>query len=359
MRNKTLRKNRPVQTELDMDVWVTIFANSKPDLLFKLRLVCSGFRDALSPNSSVWKHSLNLEFSLKSASGLAVPDPPPGLSWINYTYLLTGRGCQACGTKSAKKTRWAFERRYCDSCLTKKIVWVCGLHMPFNEHTNVLVTVQHEDFIFDLEERQLYPYVPELLHSLPRAEFGPSMEYMHPEESVMSPAQEFSYGFLRSDVVSLQDEFLSVLGGVHGDGEISTFWQKKIGENEDRILQLQKIEKFVSAYERAKSDARAGNREAKKAFYQEKALALDPPIETKILERCHSYILAYRSPRLLRDCECTWPVLLAKLRVEEVKVRAEYEQVEREEAEEAAQQLVQFSKEARSSGELDAGYIPL
>ena len=132
MKYRVLRVNKPVQTQLSMDVWDRIFANSRPEVLFKLRLVCAGFRDALSPDVSLWKESLDLEF------GSAVPSPPRGLSWLNYAILLTVRCCQACGTKDNTKIFWAFERRYCKSCLERKTVLVCALHMLMNEHTDIL-----------------------------------------------------------------------------------------------------------------------------------------------------------------------------------------------------------------------------
>ena len=132
----------------------------------------------------------------------------------------------------------------------------------------------------------------------------------------------------------LQAEFeiVATTDTIDTEAETRTFWEKKIRENNDRITQLEEIETFVKTHEQGKSYARAVNREAKKDFYNAKALALDPPIETKILEGCKSYKLATRSPRLLADCERTWPVLLAKLRKEEVGVRAEYAAKEREDA---------------------------
>lgn len=120
-----LRVNRPVETWVPMDVWHKVFARCKPDLLFKLRLVCHGFKDAVS-TENVWRNSLSLEF------GEGLPEPPQGLSYFHYANLLTRHGCQACnqeGRGQTRRTYWAFQRRYCENCILDKVVFVSTLNI--------------------------------------------------------------------------------------------------------------------------------------------------------------------------------------------------------------------------------------
>ena len=120
-KSTVLRVNRPVEARLPMDVWNRILNYCKPDLLVKLRLVSQGFRDAIS-NDIIWKDSLIQEF------GPLLPEPPQGLSYMHYANLLTSNGCQACHEErrgKARRTYWAFQRRYCEPCLTERVVFVC------------------------------------------------------------------------------------------------------------------------------------------------------------------------------------------------------------------------------------------
>lgn len=58
------------------------------------------------------------------------PPPPPGLTEQQYADLLVGTGCQnrGCNDKKARKTYWAFQRRWCDSCLKKNVIMVRFRH---------------------------------------------------------------------------------------------------------------------------------------------------------------------------------------------------------------------------------------
>lgn len=115
-----LRVNRLVQAQIPMDVWLNIFSYAKPDFLFKARFVCKSFNEALLKESA-WKQALLQQF------GPSLPQPPAGLSQMNYANLLTQYGCQSCrdeGKGSTRRTYWAFQRRYCETCLVDKIVFV-------------------------------------------------------------------------------------------------------------------------------------------------------------------------------------------------------------------------------------------
>lgn len=124
-RSTMLRQNHPVRTNLPQDVWINIFKHCKPETLFKARALARGFNETISFDS-VWKQSLIEEF------GPSLPDPPEGLSYMNYANLLTRYGCQACkeakpGRGKARRTYWAFQRRYCEKCLDEKIIYVSAI----------------------------------------------------------------------------------------------------------------------------------------------------------------------------------------------------------------------------------------
>jgi len=130
-KSTVLRVNRPVEARLPMDIWDRIFEFSKPEALFKLRSVSPGFKEALS-KEGVWKDSLFQEF------GPSLPDPPQDLSYMHYANLLTSHGCQACNNLcggKARRTYWAFQRRYCEICLVDKIVFVSALELVANKHS--------------------------------------------------------------------------------------------------------------------------------------------------------------------------------------------------------------------------------
>ena len=117
--NTILRKNHPVLARIPLDVWQRVFSFCPLDFLFKTRKTCSGFRAALSYESA-WKECRISNY------GTDHPQPPPGFNEMQYADLLSGIGCQGkgCGDKKARKTYWAFQRRWCDKCLKSKTITV-------------------------------------------------------------------------------------------------------------------------------------------------------------------------------------------------------------------------------------------
>lgn len=107
-----LRKNYPVNQELCADVWTKIFDFSPPEFLLQARQTNSLFRMLLCKQSQ-WKKARLHTY------GLDHPDPPPGLTEMQYADLLTGVGCQTkgCGERQTRKVYWAFQRRWCLKCL--------------------------------------------------------------------------------------------------------------------------------------------------------------------------------------------------------------------------------------------------
>ena len=109
-----LRKDRPVQAILPMDIWESILSFCTLDRLLKLRGVCSTFHAALA-GDLVWKNARHKQF------GPGHPEPPSGLTEMQYADLLVGVGCQArgCQAKDTRRTYWGFRRRWCEVCLVR------------------------------------------------------------------------------------------------------------------------------------------------------------------------------------------------------------------------------------------------
>ena len=120
-----LRVNRLVKAVLPMDIWLHVMRYCNIEFLLKMRSISRAFREALSTDSdTVWSQTLRRQF------GSNLPAPPPGLSQMHYANLLTQHGCQSCrdeGKGSTRRTYWAFQRRFCEGCLDRNIVFVSAL----------------------------------------------------------------------------------------------------------------------------------------------------------------------------------------------------------------------------------------
>lgn len=106
------RTSRPILTRSPLDVWRDIFAQCPLEFLIKARAVCRDFRVILS-SEVVWK-----QIRLRNY-GPDCPDPPPGMTEMQYADLLTGRGCQTKGCLGkARKVRCSQCNLHLKSLLT-------------------------------------------------------------------------------------------------------------------------------------------------------------------------------------------------------------------------------------------------
>lgn len=131
-RPTVLRVNRPVQAEIPLDIWKEVLGMCDPATLFKARTISHTFKDEAS-REDVFKYSLRLHF------GPSLPDAPPGLSYMHYANLLIQRGCQGCieeNQGTARRTYWAFQRRYCELCLVDKVSVVSRNPMAVETYTD-------------------------------------------------------------------------------------------------------------------------------------------------------------------------------------------------------------------------------
>ncbi len=113
-----LRVDRPVQARIPMDIWQNVLSFCNLDFLLKLRTTCPSFYQACR-SELVWKRVRHRQF------GLEHPDPPAGITELQYADLLTGVGCQTHGCEGkARRTYWAFRRRWCEICVIRKTIRV-------------------------------------------------------------------------------------------------------------------------------------------------------------------------------------------------------------------------------------------
>lgn len=117
-----LRKDRPVQTGLPMDVWRLVLGFCSLEKLLKLRQTCPTFYSALKSDTT-WRQARIHQF------GPDQPGPPLGLTEMQYADLLVGIGCQDsdCTEKCTRRTYWAFRRRWCEKCCIKNLIRVSAL----------------------------------------------------------------------------------------------------------------------------------------------------------------------------------------------------------------------------------------
>ncbi|KAK7607184.1 hypothetical protein BKA81DRAFT_359109 [Phyllosticta paracitricarpa] len=110
-----IRKDRRVHTPVYQDVWKRIFELSDPAMLFTYEKVSSEFLQALG-YSHIWRHAMRHHF------GPNLPPTPSGITDRQYADLLSGQGCMSCREPKARKTYWAFLRRWCTKCFGEKII---------------------------------------------------------------------------------------------------------------------------------------------------------------------------------------------------------------------------------------------
>lgn len=117
-----LRTNTPLQKDLPMDVWRLLFSSCHPKILLQLNLVCKDFQILLGERS-IWSAARCSTF------GTDHPDPPPGMTEMQYAKLLTGVGCQSngCSDRRARAVYWAFGKRWCEVCLLKNTIDVSAI----------------------------------------------------------------------------------------------------------------------------------------------------------------------------------------------------------------------------------------
>lgn len=294
-----LRTNKPVSQKVFHDLWTGIFDFSSPEFLLRARQICSHFYQYLSSYQSQWKNARFYTY------GFDHPDPPPGLTEMQYAELLTGVGCQTngCNDKASRKVYWGFLRRWCSKCV----------------ETN---TIRESDIVGVLEEYSCFR------DCIPKVTFDSWNRYLWVGDPSQKPGWAQNAGtYIRYSRLALTrfirdyDEFVTVTP----DGKVKTEEEKKAWvdnrkqANGVQVEKLRLIEAYVETEKKGKKGRSGSTKAAREAFYKERALKMNPPLSGDALTKLKKYKAAIEIPKM--PTERSWQELLPKL--EEDRAKAE------------------------------------
>ncbi|KAI4217724.1 MAG: hypothetical protein LQ351_000320 [Letrouitia transgressa] len=297
----TLRSNKQVKAEIPLDIWDHVFRFSPLAFLTRARTISRGFRRRLAYEAT-WRAARMYNY------GPDHPPPPPGLTEQQYADLLVGTGCQnrGCNDKKARKTYWAFQRRWCDSCLKKNVIMKIGCSSILEKFPRILEIVPHVRF----DSWGHYQWVGD-----------------YPDHPSWQKSDEFQKtAFLRSDVTkairAIEEAGESTANGVtRPEDEMESWFQARKAANEELVCHLQQIENWVETSKRDKLVASAEFRHQRIDFFREKAAAMDPPVSAELLDRMPSYGRAIAISS--KPTENAWRTLMPKLERERAEAQIE------------------------------------
>ena len=285
-----------------MDVWRHVLAYCPLDFLLKARTVCRSFRKALS-HDLAWKEARLNNY------GIDLPGPLPGLSEMQYADLLSGIGCQGKGCdQKARKTYWAFQRRWCDKCLKAKVMFKSD-----NQH---------------LDNR-----FPHLFQCLTFATFDSWRHYNwagnksdFPEPRDWQKEQRWpELGYERMAVHSLMNEIDRLrkpreTGQIIDDEEKHAWFTAKIAARKELMTKLQAVEHYVEKEKRKVIENGVRLRSSRAEFFKKRAQALDPTFSVEALGKIAAYHHAISITK--EPTERSWQELLPKLQAQRAEAEA-------------------------------------
>lgn len=113
-----LSKIQPVKTHIPFEIWLEIFAVSKPKWLGRARGVSKTFK-ALIDSNDIWKRARRCHHPY-------YPHPMFGLTEMQMWSFRWGRDCTTCGTRTGRiSIHWQFHARLCVDCSRKYLIHVC------------------------------------------------------------------------------------------------------------------------------------------------------------------------------------------------------------------------------------------
>ena len=286
-----LRLGRPVTTPTTLDVWRLFLQLCEPVFLLKARMVCRDFRSILE-SAKIWKEARLRIY------GPDCPDPPASLTERQYADLVTGVGCQAkdCADKKAKKVFWIMQRRWCEKCWKKRTLTDDALRAINRVYSRVPMCVPH--FSYDRSKKH---------HFIGRREDAPDW--------VRDPI--FEVGYERRAVRNMMSEIDGLIGKTQD--EKNEWFRLRELEKERLQSELRAVENFFETYKRVTRREKRGLEEARKTFFEEKAILMNPPMRPEVLRLTSAFhrAIAIRS----KPTENTWQTL--RVRVEQERREAE------------------------------------
>ncbi|KAF3032606.1 hypothetical protein E8E12_003487 [Didymella heteroderae] len=286
------RKGKVLEKGFDLDTWWTILTFSDPAQLLEMRQKIPSCYRFLRDNPMLWVHSRN------NLYGDDMPEPPSDLDEFQYAHLRHGHGCMSCGAPSTRKTYWAFLRRWCKTCLQSK-------------------TIKEHDALISMREVGVED-VTLLRKSLPSGVFDSWGNFVG-----VGPASTHSLKtiYLLSQVNKLQSE-IRIASEAHPETwstDMRASMQQKFTLVDERRAFARKMELWEEATRTNKATDYQAKKAARKAYFEDKASQLEPPISLKEMEACPSYRRAVAIPK--EPNNTSWQQLRPKLEKEAAELR--------------------------------------
>ncbi|KAL8855521.1 MAG: hypothetical protein Q9178_007841 [Gyalolechia marmorata] len=277
---KGFRTNRPVPAELTRgDIWCHVLENSPLSQLFRMRNV---FRHYLLTWPSIWR------IARRNTYGPDHPDPPPGISERQYADLLVGIGCQAkgCNDTRTRKVYWAFQRRWCVTCMKKNVAMNTGCNLFFRNYPDIPKCIPKAAF-------DQYGYYTCILGYGDNGQYTCMLSYgMDVRPPWLKPAYNDRIGYLRADLAKMSQEFAEFEAQIPGDeAETSAALQAwvdgKKKANDELVQHLQSIEDWMETYKmnlRKELETRREEKQAMTASLVPPSPPPDPPETPEIMD---------------------------------------------------------------------------
>ncbi|CAO2658709.1 Nn.00g064320.m01.CDS01 [Neocucurbitaria sp. VM-36] len=287
-----LRKGKMLSKGVDLDCWFTILSFSDPAQLLEMRSKIASCYRFLRDNPMLWKHSRNYYY------GSNMPDPPSQLTEFQYAHLRHGHGCMSCHAPNTRKTYWAFLRRWCKTCLQSKTL----------KEQDAMVLLRNaggEDISY-------------LHKALPSGIFDSWGNFVG-----VGPASTHSLKtiYLLSDVQKLIAEYTQERQRNPDEHDELRVWHAtKVDLVEERKAFAKKMELWEETTRTTKSFDYQAKKSARKAYFEHKALQLNPPISLREMEGCPSYRRAIAIPK--EPNNTSWLQLKPKLEKEAADMAA-------------------------------------
>ncbi|MCJ1276227.1 hypothetical protein MMC21_004032 [Puttea exsequens] len=346
-----LRSDRPVLAELPIEIWQTVMSFCPPAFLLKARSVNLTFYRILTEqgSASLWRLARQRHF------GTDQPEPPPGVSERQYADLLTGLGCQSCKDKRARRTYWAYQRRWCERCLQNNTEREKGaLSLAATMPTFRFQTRESSDMW-----HHLYPVISQfhIADLVPNARFdswghyqwagsygddGPPWGKIYPtgqqialerkaRANLSAEVEEIlAYNYMQDDQTSNDLEQLSEPLEVPKQiaKRLEEWLNVKLEKTNCLMTHLQAIENWCEETRLQKWDTMAELRHDRALYFQKMAGEMRPPLSYEALQLCPAYQRASVLPK--SPTERSWRLLERKLYIEredaEKRVQTKYRQ---------------------------------
>ncbi|KAJ9627563.1 hypothetical protein H2204_009602 [Knufia peltigerae] len=305
-----LRPSRPlkISDQVNGDVWHLILGYCEPRQLLEAKLISKDFNNRLNEHNTIWRKS-RLDHL-----GKDIPECPTGLTEQKYVYLLVGRGCQNpnCPRDQTVRVAWVFQLRLCADCFKQK-------------------TIRAEDL---LEQRRHFinpdpnqpadpsPLWGSLLSDLlPQARTdgrrygGPRV--IDPSRNMWTQDVWRQYVFLESAYTTLETEYLALRRATPSNTVVKEWLESTY----EKVMAFMKKAIELENWNANPSKEKTDYYQTRADFFEERAAALNPPIEQDVLWNMAAFrnFLKIQSP----PTERSW----ARLRAQILPYRQQAEQV--------------------------------